>query len=207
MGNLITAFSVEQTVNLTGVSKTQLRYWAEQGFFTPGEHEVLKGRQYGRIYTFKDLVSLKILNDLRNKAKVPLGQLRELKTKWNEMGDEVWTSQKLSAANGRVIVDSPGGAEDALSGQKVIEVSIKAECDEMKDKVTRLFRRDASTVGQISRKRRVASNKPTISGTRIPVKTIQAYASRGYSVEEILKEYPALRKEDVLAAIEYRETA
>lgn len=207
MGDLITAFSVEQTVKLTGVSKTQLRYWDLQGFFSPSEYEVIHGRQYGRVYTFKDLVSLKVLNDLRNKARVPLGLLRDIKDKWNAMGDDVWTSQTLYAVNKRVVVESPGGLEDALSKQKVLTISIKAESEEMKSNVHKLFQRDHENVGHIIKKRRVASNKPVIAGTRIPVKTIQAFAARGFSVEEILKEYPSLEKDDVLAAIEYKESA
>lgn len=42
-----------------------------------------------------------------------------------------------------------------------------------------------------------------IKGTRIPVYLILDFLAAGNSIEEILKEYPQLTKEDILEAIEY----
>jgi len=50
---------------------------------------------------------------------------------------------------------------------------------------------------------KVLTGKPIIKGTRISVEFILEMLSSGMSVGEILKEYPNLKKEDILAAIEY----
>ena len=50
---------------------------------------------------------------------------------------------------------------------------------------------------------KILAGKPIIKGTRISVEFIMELLSSGMSVEEILKEYPHLKRKDVLAAIEY----
>jgi uncharacterized protein (DUF433 family) len=49
----------------------------------------------------------------------------------------------------------------------------------------------------------ILMGKPTIKGTRISVDLILTMLSQGVSINEILEEYPDLKKEDVLAAISY----
>ncbi|MEM1558229.1 MAG: beta/gamma crystallin-related protein [Nitrososphaerota archaeon] len=51
---------------------------------------------------------------------------------------------------------------------------------------------------------KILRGKPVIKGTRISVELIQNLAKNlGWSAERILKEYPQLSREDVLAALEY----
>jgi uncharacterized protein (DUF433 family) len=56
---------------------------------------------------------------------------------------------------------------------------------------------------------RIASNpdicngKPVISGTRITVQSVLEFLAAGDSIEEVLEEYPALRREDVTACLDY----
>ncbi|MCD6484648.1 MAG: DUF433 domain-containing protein [Candidatus Odinarchaeota archaeon] len=45
--------------------------------------------------------------------------------------------------------------------------------------------------------------KPVIKGTRIPVYLILELIANGWSFEDILENYPQLKKEDILAAIAY----
>lgn len=47
----------------------------------------------------------------------------------------------------------------------------------------------------------ICNGKPTIRGQRVTVQTILEYLSAGESIEEILKQYPSLTKEDIYAAI------
>lgn len=48
----------------------------------------------------------------------------------------------------------------------------------------------------------IRHGKPVIRGTRVPVDIILGSIAGGMSVEEVAKEY-GIKKEDVLAAIEY----
>jgi len=45
--------------------------------------------------------------------------------------------------------------------------------------------------------------KPVIKGTRITVELILRKLSEGMTIEELLKAYPHLTKEDILAVLEY----
>lgn len=50
---------------------------------------------------------------------------------------------------------------------------------------------------------RIMGGKPVIKVTRIPVYFILELLSNGWSIDDILKEYPHLTREDVLAALKY----
>lgn len=50
---------------------------------------------------------------------------------------------------------------------------------------------------------KILAGKPVIRGTRISVEFILELLSSGMAVTEILKEYPHLRKDDILAALQY----
>jgi uncharacterized protein (DUF433 family) len=49
----------------------------------------------------------------------------------------------------------------------------------------------------------ICFGKPCIRGTRIWVSLILDFLASGASFEEILEDYPQLRREDILAAIAY----
>jgi len=49
----------------------------------------------------------------------------------------------------------------------------------------------------------VLAGKPIIKGTRIAVELILELLANSWTVEEILKDYPQLRKEDITAALKY----
>ena len=47
----------------------------------------------------------------------------------------------------------------------------------------------------------VMMGKPVIAGTRITVQTVLEFLAAGDSVEDVLEEYPALKREDVQACL------
>jgi len=49
----------------------------------------------------------------------------------------------------------------------------------------------------------VLSGKPVIKGTRIPVYLVLELLGAGMSVDDVLREYPELTREDIQAALEY----
>ncbi len=56
---------------------------------------------------------------------------------------------------------------------------------------------------RISFDRGVMGGRACVKDTRILVSTIVSQVAHGMSVEEILAEYPALKREDVRQALEY----
>lgn len=52
---------------------------------------------------------------------------------------------------------------------------------------------------------KILVGKPVITGTRIPVELILKLIAQDWKEEDILKEYPVLKKEDIRAALFYAE--
>ena len=50
---------------------------------------------------------------------------------------------------------------------------------------------------------KVMAGKPVIKGTRIPVEQILKLLAQGLSFDDILKDYPHLKREDIMAALLY----
>ncbi|MGA1286956.1 MAG: DUF433 domain-containing protein [Rubrivivax sp.] len=53
----------------------------------------------------------------------------------------------------------------------------------------------------------ILMGKPTIRGTRISVALILGWLGRGWSIEQILENYPQIQRDDVLAALSFASEA
>jgi uncharacterized protein (DUF433 family) len=49
----------------------------------------------------------------------------------------------------------------------------------------------------------ICNGKPVVKGTRITVQSVLEFLSAGDSIEDVLKEFPALTRKDVLACIRF----
>lgn len=200
---VVQVFSEELASRLTGVSVRQLRYWDKDGFFSPSLCRYDGREAYGRLYSFRDIAALRVLDKLRNKAKVKLQHLREVKQALLLLGDSLWAETTLFVHNKRVIFENPqsGMVEEVVSGQRVMKIVLRAETENLEQAIKRLNKRRQSDIGKFEKNRSVASNQLVIAGTRIPVANVKAFASAGYSVDKIKAEYPTLTKRDIRAAI------
>lgn len=207
--NVISAFSEDDVARLTGISQGQLRYWDRTSFFLPSLADENRRFVHSRIYTFRDVVCLKILNTIRNESKVPLQHLREVRERLLHLGDALWAKITLYILNRRVVFHNPetDQKEDVVSGQGVLQIPLRVVSGDMEKAARSLRERDVSTVGQITRHRGTANNRPVVAGTRIPVKSIKAFAEAGYSIDQIRSQYPILTEADVRAALAYSEAA
>lgn len=50
---------------------------------------------------------------------------------------------------------------------------------------------------------KIMLGKPVVKGTRIPVYVVLNLLAEGYNIEEIIKEYPDLTRQDILAVLQY----
>ena len=48
----------------------------------------------------------------------------------------------------------------------------------------------------------ICNGRPVVKGTRITVQTVMEFLAAGDSVDDVLEEYPALTREDVLACMD-----
>jgi len=207
--NVIAAFSEEHTEKLTGITKFQLRNWDRTGFYKPSYAETNRRMPFSRIYSFKDIVALRVLNVLRNQNSVPLQHLRKVSENLSHLAEDRWTSVNLFVLNKKVIWQEPGTErhQEIVSQQYLLpSVSLKQVINETERDVKALNVRDESEYGDIKQSRYISHNAPVISGTRISVETIKSFAEAGFTVDQILKEYPDLTKKDVEAAIEYKKS-
>lgn len=203
---VIAAFSEEQVQRLTNISKTQLRYWDRTNFFSPSYADEDRGQAYSRVYSFRDVVCLHVLNAIRNEARVSLPHLRDVKEKLAHLGDDLWARTTLYVLNRQVIFDNPKtrAREEITTGQGVLQIPLEVARGRMEDAVKLLWSRDKTKIGTVEKLRNVARNKPVIAGTRIPIQAIKNFSEAGYTVKQIIAEYPDLTPKDVEAALSYR---
>jgi uncharacterized protein (DUF433 family) len=205
--SVIAGFTEAQAARLTGISGRQLRYWAGDGFFAPSL--TTPDLPHLRLYSFRDLVSLKVLNQLRNKEKIPLQELRRTKKGLRDLGEHLWAETTLYVFGKRVVFHNPsmGRLEEAATGQGVLKIPLKVVAGDVQKAVDAMRKRRPESIGKIERKRGVVQHQPIIAGTRIPVSSIRAFAEAGYSHEAIRKQYPSLTIDDIKAALDYETAA
>jgi uncharacterized protein (DUF433 family) len=189
------------TTQIVGVTAARVRYWRKTGV---APHATLAGQR--RLYDFRDLVGFKVLARLR--GTLSLQALRKL-GEWLGVSHEApWATLKFYVVGKDVFFSDPAtGQMTALKplGQRVFSELILLEeiARETRSEVIAIRRRKPEQLGKIGRHRDVHSNRPVVEGTRIPTSTIWSFHKAGYSVEDILREYPSLTVDDIRAALKY----
>jgi DNA-binding transcriptional MerR regulator len=209
LDNVITAFSAEQVERLTGLSRARLLYWDRTGFFAPAYADENRRSPYSRIYSFRDVVGLRTLYKLTEEFHISLQHLRKVAAKLSDLSNDLWSSQVLYVLDKKVVFDETGAGRlrEVLSDQYVNGLALGEVISDMQRAVDQLRRRRDHQIGQITRSRFVNRNAAVVAGTRIPVSAIREFAGAGYTVQQIIEEYPDLTERDITAALTYRESA
>ncbi len=200
--NVIGAFSEEQVARLAEVSRRQLREWDRVGLLSPSYGVDEPHIPYGRVYSFRDLVSAKVVGQLR-RHRVPIAHLLKTLNALSALSDDPWSSTVLYVLGREVVVAEPGSRQKLhlISGQRVLDIPLKVMIGGVRRDIAKLNERGADVRGKVERAKFVAQNQLVVAGTRIPVSAIQSFAEAGYSVAAIIREYPSLNPTDVKAAI------
>lgn len=204
---VVSAFTEEQASRLTGVSVHQLRYWDRTKLFVPEFAEPNRRVAYSRIYSFQDIASLRILNVLTKQYSISVQHLREVAKKLCRMDNSAWSRIVLYVLKKRVNFIDPedGKQKEVVSGQYALGIPLEQVVSDTKRDIAALSTRDPSKEGRIEQNRFIVSNSPVIAGTRIPVAAIQSFADAGYTIEQIMKEYPSLTKADIQTAVSFKK--
>lgn len=198
--NVIGAFSEVQVESLTGLSKSQLRRWRRDGFIKPSYDDGGKSA-FSHVYSFKDLVNLRVLNTLRNTHKVSLSELKKVGRELSHLGEDRWTATTLYVLNRHVVYVEPETARkrEITTKQYVVDIPLKVAIAGTKEAV-QAFNEEHRKAGQVARNRYVSQNFLVFAGTRVPVLAVKEFAEAGYSAEEIISEYPDLTEADIRIA-------
>jgi uncharacterized protein (DUF433 family) len=205
MGTLL-AFTVEQAAQVAGVSEHRLRSWERAGVLRPSlAHGEARGA-FNRIYSFRDLVGLRILAALRDQRRLSLPQLRRVGEWLIEHRDQPLALLRFTLPDGDVVFcdDLPETDRPADQPTKAtIVFDLEQIGRETEAAAASLATRRGDQIGEITRNRYVMSNAPVIAGTRIPTAAIWDFHQAGYSVAAIVEEYPRLTDLDVERAIAF----
>jgi DNA-binding transcriptional MerR regulator len=207
VGNVVAAFSEEQVERLTKLSKGQLRYWDQTGFFSPAYVEQDKRLPFSKFYSFRDVVALRTLSMLRLQNNVPLQHLRKVAEKLAHLEEKLWTGTTMYVLNRKVVFHEPGSGKprEVVSGQYVIGIPLSAIVRDTRRDVAKMRKRGDDQVGSVSQIRSVNHNAWVVAGTRIPTAAIRRMNEDGMSVREIMAEYPDLKRKDVVAALAHEQ--
>lgn len=206
---VLRAFSVDHAARVTGLSKARLTRWDNLGFFSP---EYLdpddRGNPYARVYSFLDLVGLRTLAVLADDYHVPLSELSRAHEILISRADRPWVDIPLAVLKRKVVVDIDTNPVNVTDGQAVLKhIPLPSIASEVAQKAEELRSRKSAQLGQVERHKFVAHNAPVFAGTRIPVSAVQEFIEDGFSVDEILAEYPGLHRKDVATARELLKAA
>lgn len=206
MDAVVQAFTEDHVIRLTGLSRSRLRAWDRIGFFRPDHAYEDRHQPYSRIYSFRDVVGLRTIALLRNDYHVSVQQLKMVAKELMRRGYSHWSETKLYVVKKQVHFRDPrtGDVEGVFDGQLAM-VPIIDVIQDTEERVRELKKRTREQRGKIERHKYVVRNAPVIAGTRIPTAAIRRFREAGYTIAEILGQYPSLTKEDVKAAIEHEE--
>lgn len=204
---VVSAFTEDQASRLTGVSVHQLRYWDRTKLFAPQFADENRRAAFSRVYSFQDIAALRVLNVLTKQYSVSVQHLREVSRRLCAMDNSAWARTTLYVLKKKVNFVDPtdGKQKEIVSGQYAIGIPLEKVVSDTRRDIKTLSERDSGQIGKIQRNRNISHNAPVISGTRIPVRTIKNFHEDGYTIEQIIAEYPSLSAADVKAAIEFEQ--
>ena len=200
----IVAVDMKRASTLSGIPQSTLRDWEAHGIFKPTFIDPRPRVPFRRIYSFRDLVSLRALYQIRKQQRVSLDEVRRAGSYLRRYYESPWSELSFGTVGRRLVFRDPVSKKWIGSdGQHVLELDLKGIPHEIERSLPSLTHRDPSHFGKVVRNRYVHHNQTIISGTRIPTATIWAFHQDGYSVQDILREYPHLTTHDVEAAIAF----
>jgi uncharacterized protein (DUF433 family) len=195
-------FTEAQAARLSHLSISTVRSWQRQDIVRLASRPEGTHGPHSRLYDYFGIVTLRLLSQLRKELQVPLEELRKTAHYLRSLGEDPW-DRTIHVLNREVLFEPTG--EDYLvshSGQRTyLDLSVVEQ--ETRRDVQLMLRRPSDTIGHISRQRNILGNATTIQGTRVRTSSIDAFHRAGYSIDQIIAEYPDLTAEDVAAAIAY----
>jgi DNA-binding transcriptional MerR regulator len=129
-------YRVPEVCRIVGISYRQLDYWARTGLVTPSIRDA-KGSGTQRLYSFQDLVSLKVIKSLLDTG-VSLQRVRKAVEYLHTMGRPAHGAMLMSDGHGVYEADSPRAVVDLLNqGQGVFAIAVDKVWTELEGTLTK----------------------------------------------------------------------
>lgn len=205
MASAIRAFSAFHVCRLTGLSLRQLAYWDDTKFFSPHYASDDRRSPFSRVYSFEDVVGLRVIAILRNDHKIPLQKLRKIAEQLSEYHPRPWSGLVLYVQGRKVHFKEPDTQRIRRVGhpQFVFPIALDNVIADVQSKADALRHRRDEQIGRLERHRNIVHNAWVVAGTRIPTKTIWRYHRAGYDTSAIIRDYPLLKPADISSAISH----
>lgn len=200
--SVIRGFGINTAARLSSLSANQLLTWDKTGFFCPALANEDRSLTHSRIYSFKDVLALKVLSKLKNEYHVSTQHLKKAKDWLGLLDDNEWSERELYVDKFRRRVAIPGDTEagrDAETGQKLFAFALGPVRDELIKEIEADNRRSNDEVGHFAKAKGHVNSLETLAGTRIPVSSVLSFIEAGFSDKEILSQYPSLKLKDISA--------
>ena len=196
----MSAYTADRVRRLTGLSVRQIQYWDERDFIRPSL-TTRKGRGRRRLYSFRDLVSLKVAAELLK--SVSLQMIRKVTDHLRRLNysDPVAELSFVVVAGKLYFRESSKWQESRQLGQVVASfvVRVGAIAADLRRRID-LDTARSRRIGTIEKRRGVLGGKPVFAGTRISVEAVKNLLRDGATTEEIRELYPDLTDRDIDAA-------
>lgn len=192
------AFTWERVRRLTGLSKRQLQYWDERRFLRPSL-SAGRGRGHPRLYSFRDLVALRVAAELRRQG-ISLQEIRKVDRHLRALDySQPLAELQFFVTDGRLYFEE---AETVRAGRRpeqivaLYTVPIQKIVESLEAGIVEMRHRPA---GQFERRRGTLGSKEVFAGTRILVDSVRRMVAAGLRADEIRAAYPDLEPADIAA--------
>ena len=194
------AFTAERVSSLAGLSLRQLQYWDEQKFIVPALTS-RKGRGRKRLYSFRDLVSLRVASQLRGHG-ISLQQIRKVHAHLKKLDyHQPLAELRVFVSDGYLFFEEAGTIRAGRRPEQIVASYLIPIGEIANELVSQVARGRERRHGEIERRRGTLGGQPVIKGTRITVASIQRLSRDGASQAEIRHLYPDLKPADIRAAL------
>ncbi len=201
------AWTTEQVLRITGVSRRRLAYWLDRGILTADVDEA-RGRGHVRLWSFSNLIEVKVALWLRDRVSLQLIGTIVHRLRAEDSKQPLAETRFAVVDTGKpkrptdVIIQRVDGPWELSNHQVVLEgvLPLIQFADELRRDSQR-ERAKRRQPGTIERKRGRLGSAAVFSGTRVPVEAIVRLHDAGWSNARIIDNYPGLTGRDLTAAL------
>ena len=107
MADPIVALDSDRVSKLTGIPKSTLSHWENRGVFRASYVDPNPRVPFRRIYSFRDIVSLRALAMIRREAKVPFSQVLAASEYLSQFYESPWSELRFGLLSGDLVFWDP----------------------------------------------------------------------------------------------------